>query len=339
MLDAYLEDCRNLVLEEIERTVPKDPRYRTILYDLMLDYPRRRAKALRPALLIATARALGGTLEGVLRTAAVLELYHNAFLIHDDVEDGSLLRRGRGTMHVEHGVPIAVNVGDAILALALQPLLDNMEILGLGKAIRVMQIVARMARESAEGQALELDWIRRSWFDLRDADYVRMVYKKTCWYTFIAPIVLGATIAGAGASGVAELRRFAGLVGIAFQIQDDMLNLVPDEGGYGKEFAGDLYEGKHTLMILHVIRSAAPSERAVLESFLRKERADRTADEVAWILGRMEHHGSLAHARAIAGAMVDRAGRALSTTASWMPASAHRAFLEGITNYVVDRAR
>ena len=89
----YLEECRELVLDEIRDIVPADTRESGQLYELMLDYPLRAAKALRPALCVATCRALGGQLQSVLRSAAVLELYHNAFLIHDDVEDNSEMRR------------------------------------------------------------------------------------------------------------------------------------------------------------------------------------------------------------------------------------------------------
>ena len=106
-LTAYLDEARALVIDEIRRWIPEDDRFRDVLYAPLLDYPLRPAKALRPALCIATCRALGGSLEAVLPTAAVLELYHNAFLIHDDVEDGSEKRRDADTLHRAHGVPIA----------------------------------------------------------------------------------------------------------------------------------------------------------------------------------------------------------------------------------------
>src|SRR5262245_6124293 len=160
-LAEYLDECRGLVQEEIRRIVPADRRRGAVLYELIFDYPLRDAKGLRPSLCIATCRALGGKLEAVLRSAAVLELYHNAFLIHDDIEDESLMRRGGPTLHRVHGVPIAVNVGDAMLALSLQPLLDNIGVIGLGPSLRVLSAVARMTRESGEGQALELSWVRR----------------------------------------------------------------------------------------------------------------------------------------------------------------------------------
>jgi geranylgeranyl diphosphate synthase type II len=271
-LDAYLADCRELTLQEIGDIVPRNSRYHGVLYDLMLDYPLRAAKALRPALCIATCRALGGPLEAVLRSAAAIELYHNAFLIHDDVEDGSERRRDQPTLHRAFGAPIAVNVGDAMLALSLQPLLDNMRLVGLGKALRILQVVARMARESTEGQALELDWIRQRYWQLQDADYVRMVYKKTSWYTFIAPMLIGGIIAGATHQQLVALRKFAALLGVAFQAQDDVLNLVGETSAYGKEIAGDLWEGKHTLIVMHLMRAASPRERDQMRRILTKRR-------------------------------------------------------------------
>ncbi len=135
-------------------------------------------KALRPALSIAACLGLGGHLEAVLPTAATLELYHNAFLIHDDIEDESWWRRGKPTLHIDHGVPIAINVGDAMLSLSLQPLLDNVERVGLGPALRILRAVAKMTRLTVDGQALELDWVRSNRWRLNDADYLKMVELK-----------------------------------------------------------------------------------------------------------------------------------------------------------------
>jgi geranylgeranyl diphosphate synthase type II len=223
-------------------------------------------------LCIATCRALGGPLGGVLQSAAVLELYHNAFLIHDDIEDGSEKRRDGNTLHRSQGIPIALNVGDAMLALALQPLFDNMRLLGLGKALRILNAVAEMARHTAEGQALELSWIRDETWELEDLDYLRMVQRKTTWYTFITPVVVGALVAGASEAQMAQLRLFATALGSAFQIQDDVLNLSAQEGRYGKEINGDLWEGKRTLILLHALRSASSHDREQARDILRKPR-------------------------------------------------------------------
>jgi geranylgeranyl diphosphate synthase type II len=345
-LNTYLTECRQLALAELREIIPQRGRCRPILYDLMLDYPLRAAKALRPALCIATCRALGGPLEAVLRSAAILELYHNAFLIHDDVEDGSELRRNRPTLHWTHGAPIAVNVGDAMLALALEPLLDNMRLLGLGKALRIMQTVARMARESAEGQAIELHWIRERRWDLQDADYLRMVYKKTSWYTFITPVTIGGIASGASPAQLTTLRKLAALLGIAFQIQDDVLNLTAEGGAYGKEIAGDLWEGKHTLILMHALRAAGAAERARALAILARPRPTtapargpvKTAADVQVLVTLIERAGSVAHARRVAERFARRAGGILDR-AEWIPPSAHRDFLRGLIDYVVSRDR
>jgi geranylgeranyl diphosphate synthase, type II len=336
-LHAYLGAVRQLVLDEIRALVPR--RRSPALYDLMLDYPLRDGKALRPALAIATCRALGGRLGDVLRSAAILELFHNAFLIHDDIEDGSELRRGRSTLHVAHGVPIAVNVGDGMLALTLEPLLDNARLLGVGKALRILSIMARMARESVEGQARELDWVRRNAWDLGDRDYLAMVYQKTCWYTFIAPILVGAIIGGADAETVTTLRRFAALLGVAFQIHDDVLNLVGDEAAIGKEHAGDLWEGKHTLILMHALRSATPRERESAVAILAKRRAEKSELEVAALAALVRRRGSVEHARAVAVSYAERSRRLLARAGARLQPSAHRDFIDQIAAYVIERDR
>jgi geranylgeranyl diphosphate synthase type II len=285
LLSEYLHECKELIIAEIRTIIPSDGRYGQILYNLMLDYPLRDAKGLRPMLSIASCRALGGKLEAVLRSAAVLELYHNAFLIHDDVEDQSVTRRGKPTLHRLHGVPIAVNVGDAMLCLSLQPLLENMSVIGLGPSLRILQAVARMTRESVEGQALELDWVRRERWDLTDDDYVRMVEQKTSWYSFITPLTIGGITAAVERECLDSLTEFGRCLGIAFQIQDDVLSLRGQSETFGKEIGGDLWEGKRTLILLHMMRSASAAERAEAERILalpqpsRRQRSGRSRQQ------------------------------------------------------------
>jgi geranylgeranyl diphosphate synthase type II len=335
-LADYMAECRDLVLDELRQIVP-DNRYRPVLYDLMFEFLLRRGKALRPALCIATCRALGGRLHDVLRTSAVLELFHNASLVHDDFEDESQLRRGQPTLHLQYGAPIAVNVGDAMQALCLQPLLDNMQLLGLGKALRILEIVARMARESVEGQAVELDWVRSGQWAASDRAYCLMTYKKTCWYTFIAPMQVSAVIVDAPDHQRAALRRFATFMGVAFQIQDDVLNLTAEEERYGKEVGGDLWEGKHTLMLLHTMRSATARERAAAKRALSRPRSQRTQADVDLLLTLIHRYGGIERARTLAEQLAAKARGVLDQTTPWLPPSIHRDFLVAITDYAVTR--
>jgi geranylgeranyl diphosphate synthase, type II len=336
-LNDYLEDVRGLVLEEIERIVPSDSRRNEDLYRLVLDYPLRKAKMLRPAIAIAVCRAMGGKLQAILPTAAVLELYHNAFLIHDDVEDGSLLRRDKPTLHQQHGMPIAVNVGDAMLALALGPLLDNMQLLDLGRALRILEAVRRMAVESTEGQAMELAWVRNRTWELRETDYLRMVHKKTSWYTFLTPMVVGGIAAGASSSEIVRLRLLGSLMGAAFQIKDDLLNLQADEREYGKEIGGDLWEGKHTLMLIHFMRSAPPEDVERAQRMLTAAREDKLEEDVSWLLARLVECGSMDHGGAFARNRALAAKKRLENLSETLRPGVHRDFLEQLMTYVVAR--
>ena len=232
LVERTLGEARTCVNEQIEALLARNRQtgYGP-LYDLLADYPFREGKGLRPAICLSAARAARGHTDQAACSAAALELFHNAFLLHDDVEDASDFRRGRITMLKHRGAPVAVNVGDATNVMAVQLLLDNTRHIGVHKALLVFSEVERMARESVEGQAIELAWIGEHEFDLADRDYVRMAHKKTCWYTVIAPLRVG-VLCGAppGANfpvdaNLAPLIQIGHFAGIAFQISDDLLNL------------------------------------------------------------------------------------------------------------------
>jgi geranylgeranyl diphosphate synthase type II len=315
------------------------------LYELLADYPFREGKGLRPAICFAACRASGGRTEQALYSAAALELFHNAFLVHDDVEDGSEFRRGQVTLLEAHGVPIAVNVGDATNVLALDLLLRNTAALGVRKALIVFREIERMARESAEGQAIELGWIAERRFDLKDHDYIRMAYKKTCWYTVIAPLRIG-VVCGMPPGPLAPLQEellplveLGFLAGVAFQIHDDLLNLEADEALYGKEIGGDLWEGKRTIMLLHFLRSAPPAQRARAISLLETPRREKEVEDVGWLRAAMDEAGSLAHGREVAVEYSERALRAWEECECFQTADEQRLFLRDMLRYVIDRSK
>src|SRR5258708_16725081 len=153
---------------------------------------------MRPALCIASACAFGARIEEAVRSAVAIELMHNALLVHDDIEDASEERRGTPTLHALHGVPLALNAGDAMGLLSLRPLKDNLHRLGPATALRIFEETERMAWESAEGQALELGWQRDNRVDLEDEDYLGMALQKTCWLAAIYPMRVGCLIGARG---------------------------------------------------------------------------------------------------------------------------------------------
>jgi geranylgeranyl diphosphate synthase type II len=315
---------------------PREPRRH--LYSLVADYPRRGGRMLRPSLCIATARAFGAPLEDAIRSAVALELLHNAFLVHDDVEDESSERRGRPTLHALHGVPVAVNVGDALALLGIRALIDNRDTLGPRLTLRIMEEAERMARESIEGQAIELGWRRDNALFLSDADYLEMVLKKTCWYTTIWPSRVGALIGTRSDRDLDRLLRFGFFLGAAFQIQDDLLNLAGDPARYGKERDGDLWEGKRTLMLIHLLRRTTVAERARLAEFLSRPRPERELADVLWIRERMDAYGCLRHAQQVAHGLAGAARHEFSLAYAALPVSRDKRFIEEVITWVLTRA-
>ena len=307
------------------------------LYSLVADYPKRGGRMLRPSLCIATARVFGASVEDAVHSAAALELLHNAFLVHDDVEDESEQRRGRPTMNAMHGVPVAVNVGDALALLGMRALMDNRASLGPRVTMRVLEEAERMARESVEGQAIELGWRRDNAVDLAEHDYLEMVLKKTCWYTTIFPSRIGALIGTRSDENLDRFIRFGFFLGAAFQIQDDLLNLVGDAERYGKELNGDIREGKRTVMLIHLLREVSPSEATRVRGFLAAPRSQRVARDVAWVRRAMDAYGCLEHARCIAHSLAGAARHEGATLYGEMPDSNDRAFIAALPEWVLSR--
>jgi geranylgeranyl diphosphate synthase type II len=346
LVTSLLAEARALVLEEIDRAVATRRRdgYAP-LYDQLAVYPFREGKGLRPAIVLSACRAVGGRTDQAVVSAAAIELFHNAFLVHDDIEDASEFRRGLATLQHEFGVPTAVNVGDATNVLAIGLLLENLQTVGVRKALLVLREIERMARESVEGQAIELEWIRQARFGQSDDDYVRMAYKKTCWYTVIAPLRIGVITGsppGVGAPTDDDLRPLVGLgflAGVAFQIQDDILNLVAQQDVYGKETAGDLWEGKRTVMLGHFIRTASKDRRDRALRLLRTDRRDKDPDEIAWLAAAMADAGSIDHGRQLALDYCRRALRAHREIRLFGSDTADARFLREMLYYVVDRIK
>jgi geranylgeranyl diphosphate synthase, type II len=335
LVQEVLEEYGALTRQRLHQYIPQaEPR--SYLYELLADYPRRGGKMLRSSLCIAAARAMGASIEDAIASAVSIELLHNALLVHDDVEDASDERRGTPTLHALHGVPLAINAGDAMGLLSLRPLKDNIHRLGLATGLRIFEETERMAWESTEGQALELGWQRDNRTDISDEDYLQMVLQKTCWLTAIHPLRVGCIIGARGAA-LDPLIRLGFFFGAAFQIQDDLLNLEPG-AAYGKEIDGDLLEGKRTLMIIHALRHAGGDERRRLTAFLALPRSARSAEEVAWVHALLVDSGALEHARAVATGLGGAALFEFDQYFARVPASRDLRFIRSLLTWVVQRS-
>jgi geranylgeranyl diphosphate synthase type II len=264
------------------------------LYAPMREYPSRPGKALRPALCLSAGRVFGASNDDLLGLAVAIELLHNAFLVHDDIVDGSEMRRGRPTLSVTHGMAAALNAGDALAVVAGQVMRRATRRLGRELADLVWAEFDTMAMRTLEGQAIEVGWQRDNFEAVQPQDYLHLIMHKTCWYTIIHPLRVGAIVGSGGTAPLAPIVRFGFHFGAAFQIRDDLLNLVGDERMYGKEILGDLYEGKRTLPLVHLLSAACGADLDLVRGYLRKDRAERSPELVGAVRGLMDEYGSIA---------------------------------------------
>jgi geranylgeranyl diphosphate synthase type II len=195
-----------------------------------------------------------------------------------------------------HGIAAALNVGDGIAVVAGQVLRRATRRLDRDLADLVWSEFDTMAMRTLEGQATEVGWQIDNVGDLGPQDYLELIMHKTCWYTTIHPLRVGAIVGSGGTVALGPLVRFGFHFGAAFQIRDDLLNLVGNERLYGKEILGDIYEGKRTLPLMHLMSNATGADIALVRDYLARTRAERSPELVVKIRALMDDYGSIIYA-------------------------------------------
>jgi geranylgeranyl diphosphate synthase type II len=223
-------------------------------------------KRVRSALLILSCEAVGGKAAGALDAAAAVEIMHNFTLVHDDVMDNADARRGRPAVHKKWSVNDALLVGDILVGAAYEALLRTP---GTSHG-KLCEILTRGLLDVCEGQSLDLELEGRTEVSVKE--YFRMTGKKT-GALIAASTELGGVVGRGTASQVAALRRFGLRLGRAFQVQDDLLDVVGDAHDFGKTIGGDILEGKKTYLLLRAAERAEGDDRRLIERVLRKEGA------------------------------------------------------------------
>jgi geranylgeranyl pyrophosphate synthase len=318
-------------LSEVERSMKddlgnEDPR----VYGMLAPFIARGGKRIRPVLCIISCCACGGKPEDALDIAAVIELFHNFTLIHDDIEDDSQFRRGEPTLHVSHGLPMALNSGDALYTLLWRKLV-NLSIRP-PRLVKLQKLCAESFKRVVDGQGIELSWIKSGRFDISEDEYRIMIDGKTSALIGLS-CEAGALRAGAGKRYCSSLRTYGELIGAAFQIQDDVLNLTGDFDKYKKEIGGDISEGKRTLMVVHCLERASPGDRDRLASILSSH--SRKREDIQEAITIMSKTGSIAYASGKAAALVEKAKKKIAP----LPDSEHKSSLLRLADYVVRRDR
>ncbi|CEG12172.1 putative Short chain isoprenyl diphosphate synthase [groundwater metagenome] len=291
ILEKYQERVFDKLIEEIPQKEPIDH------YNILREYPLRKGKYLRPFLVLITYEMFGGKEDAALNTAVAMQLSEEWILIHDDIEDDSDMRRGKPALHKIYGIPVAVNAGDALYLIMMNVLRKNREILGDDMTFEIIDIMYATLERTAAGQYLEIYWTENAKEDFSEDDFYRIAEGKTCIYSITTPMILGARIAGVDMGRLKFIRPFGDAIGKAFQIQDDVLNLIGDEKIYGKEIGGDIREGKLTLIFAHLIRTCTADEKKKVIKIYQKKRTDKTDDDVLYVLNLMKSHKSIEYAK------------------------------------------
>ena len=264
------------ILKAFEATLqqmqtPEEPEllYAPIIYSMSGG-----GKRLRPVLLLIACEAFGGNIDKAMPAAMAVEVFHNFTLLHDDIMDNADTRRGKPSVFAKWGANVAILSGDAMLITAYKML----SALDAGSLSRVMPLFNDMAIEVCEGQQYDMDF--ESMDSVAVEDYILMIERKTS-ALLSGSAMIGATLAGAKDDDIKKLYRFATELGLAFQLQDDMLDSFGDEA-LGKKIGGDILEGKKTYLMVQAMNRASDEEREVLRT-THKNEALSDAEKIATI--------------------------------------------------------
>jgi geranylgeranyl diphosphate synthase type II len=216
------------------------------LYDPINYVMSAGGKRIRPVLVLLSCEAFGGIASDAINAAIAVEILHNFTLVHDDIMDNASTRRGRETIHRKWDVNLAILVGDELIGLSYRSLL----LTNTGKTSGVIKAFTDGIIEVCEGQAMDREFETSD--EVSIDDYIKMIRKKTA-ELLKSSAVIGAIIGGASDSEVSQISVYAENVGLAFQIQDDLLDVVANEGEFGKKIGGDILEKKKTYLYLKAI--------------------------------------------------------------------------------------
>lgn len=265
-------------------------KYHLLFTDFLLSNPMNRApvnlyepadyilslggKRLRPVFVLIGCNLFDSKPEKALKTAMAVEIFHNFTLLHDDIMDNADIRRGKPTVHVKYNANTAILTGDVMMIQAYQYLLDNEDPI-LVKSL--MDIFNKMAFEVCEGQQLDMDFESRD--DVSIDEYIKMITLKTS-VLLAASLQLGAVIGGASTTDQNHLYEFAKNFGIAFQLQDDILDTFGEESAVGKKIGGDILQNKKTYLYLKALELADAEENTKLKNFFSGNVAINDEDKI-----------------------------------------------------------
>ena len=296
------------------------------LRSAMAHYPAAGGKRLRPLLATIVSEAVGGKAETAMPFGVALEMVHNFTLVHDDVMDEDDTRRGIPTVHAEFGIPEAILAGDALFARAFELVLESD--VDSGDVVKLVEILAKAVRILAEGQQLDMSFEHAK--TVRSGDYMKMIERKTA-VLYSAAAEAGAIVGGGSENQQEAMFEYGRLIGLGFQIWDDVLDLTSDVETFGKPVLNDIRNGKKTLIVVNALEDLSGAERKEFLSVLGKKNA--TKKELIRARDILDEVGSIDHATRVANELIANAKGQLHV----LNRSPHKEALKQFADYMVTR--
>ncbi|MEM5812505.1 MAG: polyprenyl synthetase family protein [Candidatus Aenigmatarchaeota archaeon] len=320
--EKILEHFKKIIDREIEKILPKKPDKISMekifgkpkySYDIsaifktlnipVWDSISRGGKRWRPTLFLLIANAMGGDIKKLKKFATITELIHTGSIIVDDIEDNGELRRGKPCLHKIFGTDVAINAGNFLYFFPLYILIKNSKDFDEKTLLRVYEIYAQEMINIHAGQAMDI------WWHKGNENPTESQYMQMCAYKTGTLARMAARMAVALSGGTKEqedvLGEFAESIGIAFQIQDDILDIVSsgkEREKFGKSFGNDIKEGKRTLMVIHTLEKASEKDRERLIMILNSHTSD--INEIEEAISIIKKYGSVDYAKMKAKAIV-----------------------------------
>ena len=333
ILGQYSEDINKEIENTLSSIGPKD------LREASLHLTSAGGKMLRPALTVLVSEAVGGTITSSIKAAAAIELIHTFSLIHDDIMDKDDMRRGKPSVHKIWGDSVAILAGDTLFSKAYELVInskDNIESSDpeecLLRVNQTLSTVADACVKICEGQAQDMGFEGN--FDVKEEEYLEMIFKKTA--ALIATATeSGAIMGGADEDLVSTMYDYGKLIGLAFQIQDDYLDLVSDADSIGKPVGSDIAEGKMTIIVVNALSKANEEDKKRLIEILKmgNESGNCNQDTIDEAMNIFEKYGSIQYAHDVALENVKKAKDLLET----LPESEAKQALSLVADFVLER--
>ncbi len=352
-IESFLEEKAPLINRAIEKYIPRIFSKKAVVFKVnppsyaynikalnkavaepIWEFLDRGGKRWRPTLFLLICEALGKNPEDYVDYAIIPEVVHNGTLMIDDIEDASESRRGKPCTYKIYGLDVAVNAGNTMYYLPLLPLMENREKIGAEKLARIYEIYVQEMISLSLGQAMDIAWHRgmANANEIDEKAYLQMCAYKTGTLARMAAKI-SAVLTDASDELVEKLGRFAESIGIAFQIQDDILDLTSEEfaekkGGRGQ----DITEGKRTLMVIHALKVSNAKDRKRLIEILKMHTSDQRLKSEAIAI--MQKYGSIEYAKNFARKIVKESWK---DAEALLPKSEAKEKLNAFAQFLIER--